>query len=304
MQLIPNIILKNQKILKIIVSLLILIFLLKFVNFQLLFESIKNVNYLIFLVLAIIPINILLRAWRWMIIINKDKKYISLKKSINLNLVGIALNLFLPANSGDIAKSYYGYKWYGFKEEMLSSSILDKFMALFSVFVIGSITAIFMKFYLLSIFSAIFSLIFIILFFYPKIMPWNVLNRILSIFLKIKLNEDKLAHSFSISNEIKLKTFIISIIAWVILYFQFFLLCLSFSVQINFTYILAVSPLMNLALLFPFTLSGLGSGEAMIMYLFSLINISPTLALLVSLMSQVVSVIIPGLIGFLIIMKK
>lgn len=304
MQLIPRGRLKNQNVLKIVISFLILIFLFKFVNFQVLFESLKNINNLIFLVLAITPVNILLRAWRWMIIINKDENCITMKDSIILNLVGIALNLFLPASSGDIAKSYYGHKWYGYKEEMLSSSIFDKFMALFSVFIIGIFMAFAMGFYFLSIFSFIISFIFISVFFYPKIMPWSILNLISSYFTKQELNEDKLAYSFSISNKIKFKAFIISILAWLILYFQFYLLCLSFSVQISLIYILAVSPLMNLALLFPLTLGGLGSGEAMIMYLFSIINISPTLAMVISLLSQVVNVIIPGIFGYLIIMKK
>ena len=164
--------LKSQNTVKVIVSLLILIILFKFINFNLLLESVKGVNNLFILVLVFIPINILIRAWRWMIIINKDDKLISFKDSCSINLAGIALNLFLPGSSGDIVKSYYGYKWHGVKEEMLSSSIFDKFMALFSVFVIGSLAAAYLKFYLLSAFSAIISIIFILIFFYPKIIPW------------------------------------------------------------------------------------------------------------------------------------
>jgi uncharacterized membrane protein YbhN (UPF0104 family) len=61
---------------------------------------------------------------------------------------------------------------------------------------------------------------------------------------------------------------------------------------------------MNLAYLFPLTFNGLGSGEAVTIYLFGLINISPTVALLVSLFSQVLNAIIPGLIGYLIIIRK
>ena len=239
-----------------------------------------------------------------MIILNKDKKLISLKNSFYLNLAGITLNLFMPASSGDIAKSYYGYKWHGIKEEMLSGNIFDKFMALFAVFFIGSITAIFLKFYLLSLFSAGISLILALMFFNPNKMPWGTLNRLLSKILKIHLDENKLSLSFNVSNKIKTKTLIISLFASMLMYFQFFLLCLSFSVYIGFFYVLAVAPLLNLALLFPLTLNGLGSGEAMAIYLFSLINISPTMSILVSLVSQIVNAVIPGLFGFLIIMKK
>lgn len=297
-------IIKDQKIIKLIFSLFIIIFLFIFINIPLLLNSLKSVNALFLIVLALLPFNLLLRAWRLMIILNKDKKLISIKNSFYLNLAGITLNLFMPASSGDIAKSYYGYKWHGIKEEMLSANIFDKFMALFVVFFIGSLMAILLKFYVLSIFSASLSLFFILMFFYPNRMPWGTLNRLLSKLLKIELDESKLALSFAVSHKIKFKTFIISIFAYLVLYLQFYFLCLSFSVNINFFYILAIAPLLNLASLFPFTFNGLGSGEAMTIYLFSLINISPTLSLLISLVSQLVNAVIPGLFGFLIILKK
>jgi len=295
---------KDQRIIKLIFSLIIILVLFGFINIPLFLNSLKNVNALFLVVLALIPINILLRSWRLMIILNKDKKLISLKNSFYLNLAGITLNLFMPASSGDIVKSYYGYKWHGIKEEMLSGNIFDKFMALFAVFFIGSITAIFLKFYILSIFSAAISLFFAIMFFNPSKMPWGTLNRLLSKILKINLDEDKLSSSFDVPNKIKTKTLIISVFASLLMYFQFYLLCLSFSVYIGFFYVLAVAPLLNLALLFPLTLNGLGSGEAMAIYLFSLINISPTMSILVSLVSQIVNAVIPGLFGFLIILKK
>ncbi len=296
--------LKNQNAIKILVSILILLFLFKFINLNLLLTSLKDINSIFLLVLLLIPINILLRAFRLTIILNRDKKLISIKDSCYLNLAGMALNIFLPASSGDIAKSYYGYKWHGIKEEMLSANIFDKFMALFSIFFIGSIAAVFMEFYYLSIFSTIIALLFLLIFLYSKIMPWGIINQVLLKLLKIKLDKGKLASSFDLSIKIKLKTFIISIIASLVLYFQFYLICLSFSAQLSFYYVLAVSPLMNLAMLFPLTFNGLGSGEAITMYLFSLINISTTLALTISLISQIVNGLIPGFLGYLIIMRK
>ena len=150
--------LKDQRIIKLIISLIIIVVLFKFVNIPLLLNSLKTVNYFFFIVLALIPLNLLLRAWRLAVILNKEEKLISIKDSFYLNLAGITLNLFMPASSGDIAKSYYGYKWHGIKEEMLTANIFDKFMALFGVFIIGVFTAIILNLYALSIFSAFLSL--------------------------------------------------------------------------------------------------------------------------------------------------
>lgn len=296
--------LKDQRIIKLAISLIIIFVLFKFINIPLLINSIKSVNYFFFVVLALIPLNILIRAWRLMIILNKDEKLISIKDSTYLNLAGITLNLFMPASSGDIAKSYYGYKWHGIKEEMLTANIFDKFMALFGVFVIGSFTAILLNLYALSIFSGFLSIFLAMMFFYPKRMPWGTINRLVSKILKIELDKNKLASSFDMPHSIKLKTFLISVFGSILMYSQFYFLCLSFSVNISFIYVLAVAPLLNLAMLFPLTFNGLGSGEAMTIYLLSLINISPTMSILVSLISQLVNGIIPGIFGFFIIMKR
>ena len=163
-----------------------------------------------------------------------------------MNLAGITLNLFMPASSGDIAKSYYGYKWHGIKEEMLSANIFDKFMALFGVFFIGALTAILLNLFALSIFSAFLSLFLALMFFYPNKMPWGTLNRLISKILKIELDENKLASSFTVSHGIKLKTFLISIFASLMMFSQFYFLCLSFNINISFLYVLAIAPLLNL----------------------------------------------------------
>ena len=136
-------------------------------------------------------------------------------------------------------------------------------------------------------------------------MPWGTIKRLISKILKIELDENKLAVSFDVPHRIKFKTFLISIFASVLMFSQFYFLCLSYSItNISFLYVLAIAPLLNLAVLFPFTFNGLGSGEAMAIYLLSLINISPTMSILVSLVSQFINAVIPGLFGYLIIIKR
>lgn len=299
-------ILKNSNLLKFMISFLILIVLFKFVNFQVLINSLKSLNISIFiLALILIPFSIFLRAYRFMIILNKDKNLFSISDSYNLTLAGIALNIFLPASGGDIAKTYYGYKWHGIKEEMISSSIVDKIIALLALFIIGCIASLYLKIYILAVFSFLCSIILLLVVFYPEIAPWNFLNKLIHILTKKNLDINKLKDSFSLPNRIKLITLIISIIAWLISYLQFLIVCLAFYVEISYLYILAVASLINLSILFPLTLNGIGSGEAMIVYLFKLVNISPTLAIVISLLySQVITTIIPGLFGLAIIMKK
>ncbi len=297
--------LKSSNLLKLTVSLLILFFLLFFVNFQVLISSLKSINAWFIVALIIIPFSIFLRAYRFMIILNKDKKMFSIKDSYYLTLVGTALNIFMPASGGDIAKTYYGYKWHGIKEEMLSSSIVDKIMALLAIFIIGSCAAVYLDMYLLALFSVICGVLLLLVVFYPNVAPWNLFNRLFHFLTKKNLEIEKLKDSFALSNRIKLITLSISIFAWIISYLQFYVVCESLSVEISLIYILAVASLINLSILFPLTLNGIGSGEAMMVYLFSLVNISPTLAIVISLLyTQVITTIIPGLFGLVIIMRK
>lgn len=297
--------LKSSNLLKLTVSLLILIFLLFFVNFQVLISSLKSINSWFIVALIIIPFSIFLRAYRFMIILNKDKKIFSIKDSYYLTLVGTALNIFMPASGGDIAKTYYGYKWHGIKEEMLSSSIVDKIMALLAIFIIGSCAAVYLDMYLLALFSVICGVMLLLVVFYPNVAPWKLFSRLFHFFTKKNLEIEKLKDSFALSNRIKLITLSISIFAWIVSYLQFYAVCESLSVEISLIYILAVASLINLSILFPLTLNGIGSGEAMMVYLFGLVNISPTLAIVISLLyTQVITTIIPGLFGLAIIMRK
>ncbi len=297
--------LTSSNLLKLIISLLILVFLLYFVNFQLLISSLKSINAWFIVALIIIPFSIFLRAYRFKIILNKDKKLFSIGDSYNLTLVGVALNIFMPASGGDIAKTYYGYKWHGIKEEMLSSSIVDKIIALLAIFIIGSFAAVYLNMYLLALFSVLCAVILLLVVFYPAIAPWKLFNRFFYFVTKKNLEVEKLKDSFALSNRVRLTTLAISIFAWIVSYLQFFIVCKSLSVEISFIYILAVASLINLSILFPLTLNGIGSGEAMMVYLFGLVNISPTLAIIISLLySQVLTTIIPGLFGLAIIMRK
>ncbi len=77
------------------------------------------------------------------------------------------------------------------------------------------------------------------------------------------------------------------------------------SVDVNqtpsFFYVIAVAPILTLGRLFPFTLNGLGSDEALIVFLFKANEIAGPLALSAAIIYKLFLIILPGLIGFLVI---
>lgn len=76
-----------------------------------------------------------------------------------------------------------------------------------------------------------------------------------------------------------------------------------FSININIFYIFTISPLITLARIFPFTFTGLGSKDAVIIYFFKLVNIDPALSLLSSLTFFIIN-IIPGLFAIPLFFKR
>ncbi|MDY7032548.1 MAG: lysylphosphatidylglycerol synthase transmembrane domain-containing protein, partial [Thermodesulfobacteriota bacterium] len=129
---------KKGTCIQIAVSVLILIILFKFVDFSLFFNSLGAVNvYPLLAAFTLLPVSLLIRSLRWRLILNKDGLRVTLKDLFLLMNVGIALDVVVPGGYGDILKSYYGYKRLGIKEEMLSSSIIDKCVALLAVLLLG-----------------------------------------------------------------------------------------------------------------------------------------------------------------------
>jgi uncharacterized membrane protein YbhN (UPF0104 family) len=218
-----------------------------------------------------------------------------------MTLIGIALNIFVPATLGDIVRSYYGYKIYGVKEEMLSTVIVDKIFALGSLFLLGALSGSIMGYYVLSTISLFFAVLAFIPLAFPNLFPWKIVNILLGIFKK-SLNIEKLVKAFILPARLKVSVMIISIGGWLCTCVFFYVLCSAFSVKVSLGYIILIMPILTIVRLFPFTVNALGPMEVAVAYFFGVIGINSTLAVLISLSSNVISSLIPGILGVLIIL--
>ena len=87
---------------------------------------------------------------------------------------------------------------------------------------------------------------------------------------------------------------------WTCIYF--YVLCSAFPVSVNLGYIILMMPVVTIVRLFPFTVNALGPTEVAVAYFFGRIGINATLAVLISLTSNMISSVLPGGIGLLIIL--
>ena len=72
---------------------------------------------------------------------------------------------------------------------------------------------------------------------------------------------------------------LITFLSMVIIVIPSYIIFVSLDLNVNFMYLLFISSAAGFFSLVPFTLSGLGIREAFVIYLYSLINISPQLSL-------------------------
>jgi len=271
------------------------------IDVSLLKETIHSVRLEIVLLAIFLYFgNIAIRAYRLQQILNKDQTLLGFKDAYIMTLVGIALNIFVPATLGDLGRSYYGYKIYGLKEEMLSTVIVDKMFALCSLFLIGSVSGYIMGHYVLLLVSFVSAVLTFIPLAFPRLVPWNMANSVFGLFKK-SLEPEKLLTAFMLSGKLKFYMLGISIGGWLFTCFYFYVLCLAFPVTVNLGYIILIMPILTIVRLFPFTVNALGPMEVAVAYFFGLIGIKPTLAVLISLSSNLIVSILPGSIGLLII---
>ncbi len=245
--------------------------------------------------------NIAIRAYRLQRIFPVRGHAIAFADAYTLTLVGVALNMIIPATLGDIARSYYGYKIYGFKEEMLSTVLADKMFALCSLFVLGGISGMVMGYYVLGIVSWLAVIVTFIPVAWPRLVPWGWLNVGLR-YVKKPLDADRLIQAFTLPVALKIEMMLISIGGWLCTCFYFYVICLAFPVTVSLWYVVVIMPMLTIARLFPFTLNALGPMEMAVAYFLGLIGIPSTLAVVVSLTANLVSSVIPGALGLFVIL--
>jgi len=256
------------------------------------------------IILSLIPA-LLVRGYRWKLLFDNRTNRITLADSMALLLVGTALNLVLPASTGDIAKSYFGYKWSGVKERMLSVSLLDKVIALGSISVLGIPCALFrgeLIYGYLSTLVLVPAMALLVLPVLIKHVPFfrRLFDGATKIFRK-KLDFLKVVEQVNPAKKKVADAVGLSVAGWLVTYFQMYLCFRAVGVKIPLVYVFSVAPLLILVRLFPFTLSGIGTDEAAMWYFFSRAGAELEGILAGAFIFRLAILILPGIVGLFVL---
>jgi uncharacterized protein (TIRG00374 family) len=279
--------------------------LFRMVSPELLVDSLKRSrSTLVVLVTIIMVPAVLARSWRWYYLLTRRKIQVSMVSITNATFIGMAMNLVLPASAGDVLRSYYSWQQYGHKEEMLATTLADKGVALFSLFVLGVLGVILCWDIKLAVLAATLSVPTGLILIFPIRQIWRVLAVFAKRVFKKDLNVDLLLRSFHMSLPTFFGALTISIVGWMITNLMYYLAVRAVGAHIGIGYAFAMAPLINLLRMLPISISGLGSADMLMVQLLEGIGIEKHLTLAASMIVNLTLIVLPGTIGAVLMLIK
>ncbi len=297
-----------KQVIRTVFSVGIIFVLFHYVDWAKLLASFSSIQplCLILVFLLLVP-GLLIRSRRWLILFNNQSFSVTFRDSTKLLMAGMCLNLILPASLGDVAKSYLGYRWSGIKERMLSISLLDKVIALSSVCLLGLPFAIYRKHYhfgVLALLVILFGMLFMAL---PFLLHHGkIFRQIVHFFtrcLKSRIDMFLVIDQMRTTKRKLVCAILLSVLGWMITYFQLYLIFRGLQVRISVFYVFAAAPFLTLVRLFPFALQGLGTDELAICFVFRQAGIGYEESMAAALLYRFFLLILPGLVGLAILLK-
>ena len=304
---------KNKQTVRAI-GLLIFVYILLSIDSNVILRTLYNANLkYIFLASLLIPIVTVIKSLRWQLLLKIQGIDYSLKDCFIMYYVGLYVGAVTPGRVGDFAKVLHLKKDGHAMSKSMFSVLIDRLydMVLLIAIIFFSIFVFVNIFNDVDVFS--FALyILLLLTIIISIMNKRAILKLIKFtqnisFLDTDLLEKHTTDFFdgfkklNIYNIILLS--IISLLAWIIYYILMYLLAIAINIDIPFLYLVACVSFSAAVTLLPISISGIGTRDAILIFLFSKIGLSTESAVAFSIMILGMYVF-NGIIGLLAWMKK
>ncbi|MEK7575898.1 MAG: lysylphosphatidylglycerol synthase transmembrane domain-containing protein [Patescibacteria group bacterium] len=269
-----------------LIGLFIFIWIIKDIDFNHLKNSLSGISISYFLLAIILNFpNIFFKSYRWKKIMDTQKIFYSTKNSFLMYGSSSLLGLATPGKLGDFSKIIYLKKDnYSFSRAFLGN-FLDKFFDLLFIFIFGIITLFFLPLVSYPIFNyytlskwlglIILVLLIIIIFFYlkNKVAFYNLILEISTDLKKFKLKDTSYI-------------FLLTITQWIIYFLIIYFIAISINIHhfISFFYLSFSSTLVILISLLPISIMGIGTREAVLIFLLTPFGLAKETIILFSLL--------------------
>lgn len=321
----------KNKILRLLIGLTIFSLLLwKFDFFKILRDLLHSDPLYITLALAITPLTMHLRAIRLQKILSIYNKEISLSTLNRLCYLGFLFGVITPSKAGDFIRAYYLSKEnkvpYSYS---ITSIFIDRISDIIILLLLANLALIYFPYFLgKDVFKNFIWLpplvtLLLVIFLYLLTKEW-FLNRTINLLEKIfrrivkrdfyVKNKGKILQEFhtalqDLKNNKKkfLSIIFINIILWFFILLQAQLILIALDEHVNIIFTFLAVPFAVLAALLPITISGLGTRDATMVVLFSLVYvpaIPASKAISLAILFLFIGQIVPALVGGYFYLRK
>jgi hypothetical protein len=292
-------------VLKIIVSLVLIVFILRGIELDKLIGVLVNANpVLLGLTVLLVFIGVVLRAWRWKILLDVLKVGVPIRELTEIYLVGFLFNNLLPSGlGGDAIRMIELNRHSSRASDAVTSVFVDRLLGLFAALTLALIALIFRWNVIPSHIAFLSIIIFVGIlgggFFLINEPLYRIVRKVGLIrwLTDIKFI-NSLFQSFQDYSPAALgQSFLVSLVFNVLLITQNMFIGLSLGADVALAHYLVFVPIASIVLILPISFAGLGVREGAYVYLFSQIGVAEEVALGISLLVYFLGNVTPGLVG-------
>lgn len=268
----------------------------------------SNVQFVyVFLILALLAMQTLIKAYKWHILMKAKNLNVPVTKIYQLDYVSTFLSLFFPSSlSVDIFRGYGISKEMVTRKEAASSIIADRLVSLFALLFIASVGVI-LFFDLVQnlklvylIFSILTALVLLTVFLTSRSLS-NIFPNNEQKIRKFKILEKLNALRQSLANYKNHKVSLLSVFTLSLLMqtsrvFIYFFAALALKNQLPLKYFFAYVPVIMLIIMLPISMAGIGVREGSFIYFFTTLGLTHATAFAISFLVSILVVVavLPG----------
>ena len=293
-----------------IFGIVIFVFIVLNIDLAATFQILAHVNT-VFLTVAVVLIfpQIIMRAWRWQLLMKMQSITYSLKDASTVYFAGLFIGTITPGRLGDFIKVQYLRNAGHSMGKSFLSVLIDRLFDLASLILIGYVSLLgFMQWFSLEI-HVLSALLLVAPPVLTLLFATGRINQDLCIRLatplvptryraKIESNLHDFFHDLtSMDGRIMISAGAITFAVWGLYFVMAYFFALSLHIDISFWYLAACTSISALITLIPISISGIGTRDATFITLFSLIGINKESAIAFSMMILLMY-LINGSIGF------
>jgi uncharacterized membrane protein YbhN (UPF0104 family) len=304
-------------LMKLLISFGIILFLIYGYNFHKIIISLKNVNFILLSISAVLVIpNLWLQYIKWKVILSDvfKSEHLSVKKVWHSFILGLGAGMITPWNAGEYVGRAIPFE-INRSFRIILATFIDKISTLFILLFFGSMASLYFlqQFYRVNSFITIPILVTVLLFstlFFYLLTGKNFDKKKLLLSLvpqKYKNNMlNKLTFIDSISEKTYLSLFFYSFLQLIVVFAQFILLIFAFGGSGSIFNLLLASLLVFFSKSFfpPITVADLGVREGTAVFFFGQFGVSNPVAFNAAIFLFVINLLIPSLYTLLLTFKK